>query len=406
MRRMNQFQDNNRILIFRIITILFLFFVVLISAPSFGIADDGVFMVNGRWTEAGMFALSCTKATTKSTTVYADKELTQPIATVPAQTFAKDGYTPMDPSFYEFYDENGNRIMTQYYDYITPSGKRGAGWMNISAVASCYVKLDGGDGNSQNHLLQVKLGRVDYGFEASDDDPVWGELKGDSGGTNTGKQNNSSSGKTDRASSGKSSKSSSTPAVSRYSIMQGDNKENEVRVEVLALGSASSRIKASGATTEVATDDLLLDGVAVGDRLAWIYAPRQGYCSLRSKASDNGKVLKKCKAGYIVVVLEKGQEYTKINYQGTDGYVLNGCLKYIDETQQPKGTGTIIYSKKKPNVRTTINIRNNADGKSKKVAEWKTGTEVPVYSHPDGWYEVEYDGVRGYIMEKYLQLNE
>ena len=153
-----------------------------------------------------MFALSCNRATTKSTTVYADKELTQPIATVPAQTFANDGYTPMDPSFYEFYDENGNRIMTQYYDYITPSGKRGAGWMNISAVASCYVKLDGGDGNSQNHLLQVKLGRVDYGFEASDDDPVWGDMIGSSDGTNTGKQNNSSSGKTDRASSGKSSK--------------------------------------------------------------------------------------------------------------------------------------------------------------------------------------------------------
>ena len=155
MRRMNQFQDNNRIPIFRIITFLLLFFVVLISAPSFGIADDGVFIVNGKWTEAGMFALSCNRATTKSTTVYADKELTQPIATVPAQTFAHDGYTPM-ASFYEFYDENGNRIMTQYYDYITPSGKRGAGWMNISAIASCYVK---GDGNSAEHLLNVKLGR-------------------------------------------------------------------------------------------------------------------------------------------------------------------------------------------------------------------------------------------------------
>ncbi len=29
-----------------------------------------------------------------------------------------------------------------------------------------------------------------------------------------------------------------------------------------------------------------------------------------------------------------------------------------------------------------------------------------IYSHPDGWYEVEHDGIRGYIMEKYLQLNE
>ena len=210
-----------------------------------------------------------------------------------------------------------------------------------------------------------------------------------------------------KTSSGESKKSTSTNATaSRFSIKKSEMAESESLVDVLTLGSTDSKIKISGTVTRIPTDELLFDGTAVRGRLAWIYAPRQGYCSLRSKASDNGKVLKKCKAGYLVVVLEKGEEYTKINYQGTDGYVLNSCLKNIDEAQQPTGTGTIIYSKKKPNVRTTINIRNNTDGKSKKVAEWKTGTEVPVYSHPDGWYEVEYDGVRGYIMEKYLQLSE
>ena len=30
---------------------------------------------------------------------------------------------------------------------------------------------------------------------------------------------------------------------------------------------------------------------------------------------------------------------------------------------------------------------------SEKVAEWKTGTEVYVFSHPKGWYEIEYDGI-------------
>lgn len=370
----------------------------------FSFAEGNAFIRDGKPTDAYNFAKNCHHATTRSVTFYADDDLTQPIATVPAQTFvnAQPTAKPLN--------EDGTR-MAQYFKYITyPGGIRGEGWAengrSVGNFDSAYT-VNG------LHLLDVKLKQEGlysnpyYEVTVPDNDERWGDLKGDSGGSNTGKQSNSSSsGKTGRVSSGKSSKTSAAPAVSHFSVKQGENKENEVRVEVLILGSASSRVKVSGATTEVATDDLLLDGVAVGDRLAWIYAPRQGYCSLRSKASDNGKVLKKCRAGYLVVVLEKGQEYTKINYQGTDGYVLNGCLKYIDETQQPTGTGTIIYSKKKPNVRTTINIRNNADGKSKKVAEWKTGTEVPVYSHPDGWYEVEYDGVRGYIMEKYLQLNE
>ena len=30
---------------------------------------------------------------------------------------------------------------------------------------------------------------------------------------------------------------------------------------------------------------------------------------------------------------------------------------------------------------------------SEKVAEWKTGTEVYVFSHSKGWYEIEYDGI-------------
>ncbi|MBR6753115.1 MAG: SH3 domain-containing protein, partial [Clostridia bacterium] len=55
---------------------------------------------------------------------------------------------------------------------------------------------------------------------------------------------------------------------------------------------------------------------------------------------------------------------------------------------------------------TTINVRNAASGDSAKIAEWETGTEVEVFGQEKGWYEIEHDGIHGFVMEKFLTLQE
>lgn len=56
----------------------------------------------------------------------------------------------------------------------------------------------------------------------------------------------------------------------------------------------------------------------------------------------------------------------------------------------------------KTNGSTKINLRNSPDKTSAKVAEWKTGTEVTVLSHKDGWMMVEANGVSGYVLKEFV----
>lgn len=86
-------------------------------------------------------------------------------------------------------------------------------------------------------------------------------------------------------------------------------------------------------------------------------------------------------------------------------YVLTRCLQFHDSDVEPLGTGMLTYNGKGTG-RTTINIRHEASGNAVKIAEWKTGTEVTVFGLDDGWYEIEHNGMHGYVMEKFLTMQE
>ena len=160
-------------------------------------------------------------------------------------------------------------------------------------------------------------------------------------------------------------------------------KLNDKEVQISQLGVETSIVVLEGEKQTIATADLVFSQDSKDDKhTAVIFAPNTGKCTLRSKGADNGAALKQCKAGIVVGVLEYGSKYTKII-----------------------GTGTIIYSKDKPNDKTTINVRNKTDKASAKVAEWNTGTEVIIFSHSDGWYEVECNGIHGYIMDTYIRAD-
>ena len=72
---------------------------------------------------------------------------------------------------------------------------------------------------------------------------------------------------------------------------------------------------------------------------------------------------------------------------------------------QPTSSATLTYNGRATG-RTTINVRNDADGDSVKITEWRTGTEVLVYGCEDGWYEIEADGMRGFVMDDFITLSD
>ncbi len=173
--------------------------------------------------------------------------------------------------------------------------------------------------------------------------------------------------------------------------------------QVVQLGVYQSKVMKNGKEELALTRDLTLPtNMATGEQLASIYAPNTGKCSLRESDSSSGKLVKNCTAGAVVLVLEMGEEFSKIFYDGDMGYVLTSCLALCDASGEVPGKGTLALNGK-TDGRSTINIRNTTSTGSYKVAEWKTGTQVTLLSQEDGWYEVENDGIRGYVMEKFVK---
>jgi len=160
----------------------------------------------------------------------------------------------------------------------------------------------------------------------------------------------------------------------------------------------------------VKAEPLSMQNASEEQKLAYIYAPDTGKCTLRSGPSKNSRAITQCKTGVIVQVLEEGNGYVKIDYQGAEGYVLSGCLTMYSFTDRIAGTG-MLHLQGNTEGQNLINIRARASKDSAIVAKWPTGKEVLIFDRvnsgyvPEGWWEIEGDGLRGFVMAEYIEAN-
>ena len=221
---------------------------------------------------------------------------------------------------------------------------------------------------------------------------------GNAGHLNTSTNDNASKPSTSKPSSSSKKKTASV-AKETVVVRYGDE-----AVQLMRLGVASSAVIVNGEEKGIPTSELDFGSTAEKEKqVAVIHAPKTGKCTLRAKAADSSKALQKCKAGTVVMVLEYGRNWCKISDNGDVGYVQTGCLKWYNA--ETEGTGLLSYNGRTTGS-TTINVRNTPSGDSAKVAEWKTGTKVEVFGLEKGWYEIEYNGIHGFVMEKFLTVEE
>lgn len=203
----------------------------------------------------------------------------------------------------------------------------------------------------------------------------------------------------------------SKDSCTKQSAAYGSGKRNSAAqqrnsVQLKYLGLIISCVSDASGEHLVATSELeFATDAPEGKRIAYIYAPRTGKCSLWKKASKKSDLVAKCKAGTVVMVLKYGREFCKVCYGNKEGYVLTSCLKFPGTDITVIGTGLISH-KGRTSGSTMVNIRGDGDSDAHRIAEWRTGTEVLVFSQKNGWYEVEYKGVHGWVQEQYLIILE
>ena len=281
---------------------------------------------------------------------------------------------------------------------MTAGGEKGTGFVKSSNIVSACIFFtdENGDRRGINELVYYEL----YGGNPPSSSSTNNSSSNSNSSNNAGSSTQNSS--ITRPSSGSTSTTKKatveeTPLVITW---------NDQTVTVKTLGTQESIILVDGEETTVPTSELVFNTEVDADKaIAVIHAPNSGKCSLRKKASKSAGVITKCKAGTVVCVLQYGKQFCKISYNGTTGYVLTSCLKFYGAEPEVIGTGVLTYNGKATD-KTTINIRNAADGDSAKIAEWRTGTQVQVFALHDGWYEIEYNGIHGYVMQKFLTIEE
>lgn len=175
-------------------------------------------------------------------------------------------------------------------------------------------------------------------------------------------------------------------------------------VTLKTLGTYTSTVVVNGEACDVPTASLQYGSAPEEKRLAIIWAPRTGKASLRSRSGGKGDVLKQCKAGQIVAVLEVGREYSYVNYRGAVGWVLTDALKFHAPGDPSAVETALLAYNGRATGGTTINLRLEADGR--RIGEYRTGTQVIVLGAGEEWTHVEVDGYRGYVQSRFLIQEE
>lgn len=375
-------------------------FISLIST-SFAYTDTSLyFNKDGTPSEYYNFASNCHHATNCSTKVYSDKYLTEPIATIPKGT-----YVHTESEFWPLYkDETGyNRWGGSLCTYMLTNGTKGKGWIDSRHISSAYIQKPDGEGVS---LLRIQTG------ESSDDvlgaDPVWGDISIDSSSENkSGKKETINSSTEEKTSTSKESSSSSksTKDVSKdptiwYVTMNAEQRTENVTL--ITLGVTNSVIRVGNENKTVPTKQLQF-GAAQLDHtqlIASVLTKKTGFVTIRSEASENAPSIGRIPDGKIVGIVNPGETFTKVSYNGIVGYVVTRGLEFHDVNQESIGVGT-LYQKEKKNISIWLEPKNDA----KWLIKWPHGELVTVLAENGQYYAIEKDGIHGWVKKKYVKLN-
>lgn len=356
---------------------------------------------------------SCRRKTICETKVYSGGDTNRVIAILPANTYVKPGFGT---------DE------WLPINYMTASGQRGSGLAKPECIGYAVVWFTDANGDRRGMqelqyyemygnkpapgatMDEVRPGYSDYtqidpnGSASESEDKLESNGKTESTDKTTSNTTSSSkptsSGSTSKKSSTKKTTTTTTSSPNTDVLWQGSE------VTVKTWGFHSSVIVVDGEEQIVPTHELTFsEKVDAAKRVAYIHAPRTGRCYLRAKASDKGDILDKCPAGTVVQVIKYGKNNCQIVFEGQVGYVQTACLKFANPKVEPMCTWQLSYNGKMTG-NAQVPIRNDKSNDSASVMKLRSGTEVTVFAKSGNWYEVEYEGMHGFVHKNFLIMDK
>ena len=132
---------------------------------------------------------------------------------------------------------------------------------------------------------------------------------------------------------------------------------------------------------------------------AVVKTPNGGWLNIRSAPSMYAAVPSTIPNGATVSVLLKGTEFCFITYNGQSGFVGSSYLNYGGGG----GSGILTATVQTGNSG-KLNMRDQASTQGAVIGRYSNGTVVSVLQKGSDWSFINVNGVKGYVMTKYLHF--
>ncbi|MFR6552909.1 MAG: SH3 domain-containing protein [Paraclostridium sordellii] len=130
--------------------------------------------------------------------------------------------------------------------------------------------------------------------------------------------------------------------------------------------------------------------------------------NVRSGPSTGNSVIGSLKNNEKVEVISESNGWSKIKYNGKEGYVSSTYLKDSNEGGNSKPNETPkpnpnVEIKTKVVVATSLNVRSGPSTGNSVIGSLKNNEKVEVISESNGWSKIKYNGKEGYVSSTYLK---
>lgn len=118
--------------------------------------------------------------------------------------------------------------------------------------------------------------------------------------------------------------------------------------------------------------------------------------NLRASASTSAKILLTMPQGAKVIVQSTSNGWSKVTYNGTEGYACADYLSASSSVSSSFGTGTVTGS--------DVRMRSGAGTDYSVIGTYGKGTQMTVTGVSGNWYAVSYNGKTGYVCADYMKV--
>ncbi|WP_338658213.1 SH3 domain-containing protein [Paraclostridium sordellii] len=182
----------------------------------------------------------------------------------------------------------------------------------------------------------------------------------------------------------------------------GSLKNNE-KVEVISESNGWSKIKYNGKEGYVSSTylkDSNEGGTSKPDVETKIKVVAATSLNVRSGPSTGHGIIGSLKNNEKVEVISESNGWSKIKYNGKEGYVSSTYLKDSNEggTSKPD-----VETKIKVVAATSLNVRSGPSTSHGIIGSLKNNEKVEVISESNGWSKIKYNGKEGYVSSAYLK---